>query len=158
VSRRTTIIYASAMIDLEGAGQQPRRRLRLRTYVAAAVAVLLVAGGVTAYLVHRYRGTQVRFEVETASGGAQRLSWDIGTTHIGRESGDPRGKPLSTPWSTTVTANDYRGIATLVAQSSETDEVTCRILVEGKVVAELTHVRAAGCVVGLDRMRTDLGD
>jgi hypothetical protein len=145
------------MNDL-GAGQpQPRRRFRVRTYVATAVALLLVAGGATAYLVHRYRGTQVRFEVETASGGAQRISWDIGTTHVGREGGDPRGEPLPTPWSTTVTADDYRGIATLVAQSSETDEVTCRILVEGKVVAELTHVRAAGCVVGLDRMRTDLG-
>jgi hypothetical protein len=150
------------VIDVDATDEpQPRRRSRIRTYVAVAVAVLVVAGGATAYLVHRYSGTEVRFEVESASGNARQIQWNIGHTHIGSKTGDRRGEPFPTPWSTTVMVDDWNGTATLMAKSSDTDDVTCRILVEGKVVSELTHSRVTGCILGLDKLREradDLGD
>jgi hypothetical protein len=149
------------VIDLDGTDEpQPRRRSRIRIYVAAAVAALLVAGAATAYLVHRHSGTEVRFEVESASGEALQIQWDIGITHFGRKSGDRPGDPFPTPWSETVMVDDWEGIATLRARSSDAGEVTCRIVVEGDVVFELTRTRVTGCVVGLDKLQQrqeDLG-
>jgi hypothetical protein len=137
------------VIDLNTTDEpRPRRRSRLRIAIAAAAAVLLIAGVTTAYLVYQQRGTQVRFEVDSASGTALRVSWDIGITRFGLTEGNlPKG-PFSTPWSTTVTADDYQGRATLTVMSTPTDEVTCRIIVEGEVLAEVTQARAVGCVVG----------
>ncbi|MEU7901301.1 MmpS family transport accessory protein [Actinoplanes sp. NPDC049118] len=142
------------MIDLDVSEEpQPRRRSRVRALVAAAVAVLVVAGGTTAFLIHRYRGTQVRFEVESASGTALTAQWTIGIRHVGQKAGKKPGEPFATPWSTTVTADDYEGIASLIVRSSSTDEVTCRIIVEGETVTELTRARVTGCVLGLDRLQ-----
>ncbi|GID91918.1 MmpS family transport accessory protein [Amorphoplanes digitatis] len=142
------------MIDLDAVEeQQPPRRSRVRVYIAAAVAVLLVAGGATAFLIHRYSGTQVRFEVETTSGTAIMVQWNVGISAIGSEHARRPDKYIVTPWSTTVTVDDYQDAATLLVMSSDTDEVTCRIIVEGETVSELTHTRGAACLLGLDRLK-----
>ncbi|MEU4218973.1 hypothetical protein [Actinoplanes sp. NPDC026623] len=147
------------MIDLDATDEpQPRRRSRIRIYVAVAVAAVLVAGAATAYLVHRYAGTEVRFEVESASGKARQIQWDIGITHFGRKSGNRPGESFPTPWSQTVMVDDWEGIATLRAMSTDADDVTCRIVVEGKVISELTHSRLTGCIVGLDKLKQRVED
>jgi hypothetical protein len=143
--------YAAAVTDLNATEEsKPPKGSRIRIYVAAAVAALLVVGGTTAYLVHSLGGTELRFEVETASGGAHQIAWHIGPEQRGLFNRTSMTKLVPTPWSATVTADDYPGDGGtfLVARSSATDELTCRIIVDGKVVSEATKVQFVGCSVG----------
>ncbi|MFI7373382.1 hypothetical protein ACIBSW_25145 [Actinoplanes sp. NPDC049668] len=131
-------------------------------------AALLAAGG-TAYLVRssggsvysaqQLPGAQVRFEVETASGSALQIAWDIGPAHIGRKLGEPKGEPFPTPWSTTVTVDDdqFLELAHIGAISSDTDKVTCRIFIEGDLVSEDAADRAAICNLGIEKLKELFG-
>jgi hypothetical protein len=133
------------MIDLDAPADSAGRRSRARIALAVAAAVVVVAVAVTGWMIATARGTEIRFEAETGSGTAMLINWNVGIEHIGRE----RGGALRTPWSETVTAEDLRGTAVLAVRSTDTDPVTCRIVVDGKTVAELTQDRAAGCVFSL---------
>ncbi|KUL42097.1 MmpS family transport accessory protein [Actinoplanes awajinensis] len=145
------------MIDLDSpfdavpAPRRPRRRI----YLAVGAAALVLAGAATAFAVTRPRADPpgVRFEAESASGKALTISWDVGVKHVGRT------KEVSTPWSTTVTGTpaELDAVKSMVVLSTADDEVTCRIIIDGAVVAEFTQPRVAACVHGMEKL-PDFGD
>jgi hypothetical protein len=133
------------VIDLDAPAGSAGLGYRARIALTVATVVVVVAVAATGWLIATARGTEVRFEAESGSGTAMLINWNVGIEHIGRE----RGDALRTPWSRTVTAEDLRGTAVLAVRSTDTDPVTCRIVVDGRTVAELTQDRAAGCIFAL---------
>jgi hypothetical protein len=112
------------------------RVLRTRRFVAVSV-ILLVAAAAGAFSL--FREQEIRFEVETRSGTAHRIQWNVAGTP------DAVGGTVPTPWSTSVTTNRFLGMVTLAALAAESDVVTCRITIGGAVVSESTANHATGC-------------
>ena len=134
-----------AVIDLDAVADSKAQRSRIRVCLSVAVAVLVAAAAVTGYVTLGSGGTHIRFEAESRSGTAILINWNVGIEQLGRQ----RGDSLRTPWSHTVTVENLEGTAVLAVRSTDTDPVTCRIVADGKAVAELTQDRAAGCVFDL---------
>jgi hypothetical protein len=135
------------VIELDTDESRKPRRPRAWLYLAAIVLVAAVAGA--AFLVHSSGKDQLRFEVETRSGTALRITWNVDVETAERVKGAAPGKGIPTPWSTTVTVEKLDGTATLMAMSTEADVVTCRITANGETVAEGSRNRAMGCVFNL---------
>jgi hypothetical protein len=125
----------------ESLEQAPPRRSRIYLAVAAAAVLIAAAAAVVAF---SSGGDELRFEIETTSGTARQIQWNTETGQVDTVVGTP-GESIPTPWSTTVSV-DQLGLVTLKAMSGPTDTVTCRIIANGKIVAEGSRERALACV------------
>ncbi|MBB2941535.1 hypothetical protein FB565_001239 [Actinoplanes lutulentus] len=79
-----------------------------------------------------------------AGGTALQIKWDADMQASKPIVGKP-DDPIPMPWSTSFTMEKIEWGVTLTAISSDTDEVTCRILAGDQVIAERTEQRAAVC-------------
>ena len=110
---------------------------RRRTIIAAAAALILL--GTTAVVwAWRSRQQQIRLEVDTRSGTASEITWYTGQQHR-------VGGRIPTPWAFTTTAKGFGGLITVAAATARNDEITCRIVIDGKTVATETNTFAAAC-------------
>jgi K+-transporting ATPase A subunit len=109
---------------------------RRRTVIAAAAVLVLL--GTTAVVWAWQSGQQVRLEVDTRSGTASEITWYTGQQHR-------LGGRISTPWAITTTAKGFGGLITVAAATARNDEITCRILIDGKTVAIDTNTFVAAC-------------
>jgi hypothetical protein len=142
------------VIELDSTEDRKPQRPRTRIYLAVAAAVLVAAAAATALTVSRSGGNQLRFEVETASGTALQIQWNIGIMAPETIKGASRGEAFPTPWSTTVAVEEVEGTVALMVMSAATDEVTCRIIANGETVAEGSQDRVIGCVFDLKDLAT----
>ncbi|MEU4421606.1 hypothetical protein AB0F81_13355 [Actinoplanes sp. NPDC024001] len=132
------------MIDLDTTAGREERRPRKRIYLAVAAAVLSVAVAATAFTLYASSAGDkgLRLEVDTRSGTALQIRWNV-------EMDVPKpvtGDPLPMPWSTTLDApEEFQLGVTLSAFSTDTDLVTCRIFLDGELVSENSRERAAIC-------------
>lgn len=133
------------MIDIDSTKDHESRRIGRWAYVGLAVLVAAVAAAAVIIVNTVAGGNEIRFEVETRSGTAVRISWDVGVEHRANYPGTP-GETITTPWSSTVSVGELDQLTSLKAMSADTDEVTCRIVVNGEVVAEAAQQRAVGCL------------
>lgn len=111
---------------------------------ALAAVFLLAAAAVTATVLLRGGGYEVRYEVDTSSRTTRMITWTTGTGDFGTFRPETPGDLVKTPWSTTVTFEDINTRAS-VATDTPTGTATCRIFVDGKKVAESTMTAGAIC-------------
>jgi len=135
------------VIEVDTEEGRESRRPRVWLFLAAIVLVVAIVG--VAVLVYTTRKDQLRFEVETRSGTALQITWNVGIEQVEQVKGATPGKGIPTPWSTTATVKKLEGTATLMVRSADTDLVTCRIVANGETVAEGSQNRAMGCVFNL---------
>jgi hypothetical protein len=114
-----------------------RRTLSRRTIVVATAAAVLIGGSAVVWT-SLSRQQQIRLEVHTRSGTASEVVWNTGQQNR-------VGGVIPTPWSFTTTERGFGGLITLAATSARSDEVTCRIVVDGETVAEQTDTFATAC-------------
>ncbi|WP_229075262.1 hypothetical protein [Actinoplanes sp. DH11] len=88
---------------------------------------------------------RLRLEVESRSGTVRQIAWDADLTAAKPIGGKPADDPIPAPWSTSMTLEKIEYGVTLKAISSDTDEVTCRIVAGDQVIAESSRPRAAIC-------------
>jgi hypothetical protein len=155
--------YAAAMVDLggpDGLPIEPRpRRSRPAIYLAAGLAVLILAGAAIAFVIRGHgtdRNRDVRFEAETDSGTAYSISWAVGFDEHATDYRKEFKTQVGTPWSMTVpdTADRTDERITLLVVPDDDREATCRIIVDGKVAYENTSIKVAACIVNPRKPQT----
>lgn len=133
-------------IDRGQADAPATRRWRLGIWVAAALAVVVVAA-VSLVVLLRDGGHTVRFEVTSRDGNVNQILWgtEDGIQVLRRD--QPGQSSLSTPWSQTLKLEKTTGKLVLNASVTlgATDEVTCRLLMDGEVKAQRTAPAGAAC-------------
>jgi len=88
----------------------------------------------------------VRYEIESSSGNANGILWSIDGHLFDKKVPGAGESTVRTPWSTTVRFKAPNQLASLTTEVAE-GTATCRILVDGKKVAEDTTDREATCQV-----------
>lgn len=130
-------------VSPESTSRPSRRRRYLLT--SAAVVIAVAAASVAVVLIRGTAGTEVRYEVESASGAAFMISWTDADGGLAKAPGSPT-ETVTTPWSTTVTIANSGQYVSVAADSGKTDdEVTCRIFADGAKKAESTNRAGAIC-------------
>jgi hypothetical protein len=109
---------------------------RRRTIIAAAAALILLSTAVV--WAWQSRQQQIRLEVDTRSGTASEITWYTGQQHR-------VGGSIATPWAFTTTAKGFGGLITVAAATARNDEITCRIVIDGRTVATETNTFVAAC-------------
>jgi len=124
------LIAGAVVLSRRGTG-------RRRTIIAAAAALILI-GATAVVWAWQSRQQQIRLEVDTRSGTASEITWYTGQQHR-------VGGSIPTPWAFTTTAKGFGGLITVAAATTRNDEITCRIVIDGRTVAIETNTFVAAC-------------
>lgn len=140
--------YPAAVTEIAAAPSRTRIKLLVALLVAMA---LLAAAMVTAIVLLRGGGHEVRYEVETGQRSARLIVWTNGANEQTAVKGDSPDDPVDTPWSTTTVFEKVSAeqLASVSVAGDPADTATCRIFVDDQRVAESTKPGLAECAVTL---------